>query len=474
MSQTDLKTLELLATRLRTHFSRQTWDDLRHGVCAEYDIPSEFIAWRRLRILSEIETRTYDCCVGSCCCFVGKYAALDTCPFCKEKRYNPRGTARRSFHYTPLIPQLRGMFQNRDMAANLRYRLNSERSYEPGVTRDVFDAEDYRRLRQTPVDEGQAYRFFDNPEDIALGLSTDGFNLFKRRRRGLSTAWPIILINYNLDPRIRTRLENVLCVGIIPGPRQCKDLNSFLVPLLDELLELERGVHCGGLNPEGGGYNFVLHAFILIVFGDIPAVTKMLSVKGTNALVPCRTCYLKGVLCELERTSVYYIPLRHPAEKTSYPCDKLPMRTKALFSLHLDAIEAPGPENARDRLRRDVGIVSRSIFMRLKSVDLPSSFPYDIMHLLYENLVPNMIGHWTGTFKWLDQGKGKYELTALQWTTIGKLTEQATKTIPSEFVGTLLNIADDLVHYKAEAYGFWFQYLAPILLKDRLREKYYK
>jgi hypothetical protein len=79
LSKRDSKTLQLLATRLRTHFSRATWDDLRLGVCAEQEIPSEFIAWRRLRILSELETRLYDCCVNSCCAFLGKYIGLNLC-----------------------------------------------------------------------------------------------------------------------------------------------------------------------------------------------------------------------------------------------------------------------------------------------------------------------------------------------------------------------------------------------------------
>jgi hypothetical protein len=363
------------------------------------------------------------------------------------------------------------------MATKLWYRVKAKRQYEPGVIDDIFDAENYRRLRTTPVNEGNPYHFFDNPEDIALGLSTDGFTLFKRRRRGLSTAWPIILVNYNLDPRIRNRIENTLCVGVIPGPKQCRDLNLFLAPLIEELLELEGGIDCSGLKPEGEegyGYDFVLHAFILIVFGDIPAVTKMLLIKGTNGLTPCRACYLQGVLCKLQRNLIYYIPLQHPSEKQPFPCDQLPMRTKEQFKIDLEKIEAPQPANAREKLRRDLGIVSRSVFMRLKSVDLPSSFPYDIMHLLFENLVPNMVDHWTGNFKWLDQGRGKYELTPLQWSTIGQLTTQATKTVPSAFVGTLLNIAEDMLHYKAEANAFWFQFIAPVLLKGRLKSRYYK
>ncbi|KAG8709425.1 hypothetical protein FRC11_005568 [Ceratobasidium sp. 423] len=96
------------------------------------------------------------------------------------------------------------------------------------------------------------------------------------------------------------------------------------------------------------------------------------------------------------------------------------------------------------------------------------------MHLLFKNLVPNMIWHWTGRFKGLGQGTGNYELAPHDWAEIGRLMAQATKTIPSEFVGMLPNIAQDENLYKAEAYAFWVQYLAPILLEGRLLEKYYE
>jgi hypothetical protein len=323
------------------------------------------------------------------------------------------------------------------------------------------------------VDEGGGYHFFTNPEDIALGLSTDGLNLFKRRRRGLSTAWPIILVNYNLDPRIRTRLENILCVGVIPGPKQCKDLNSYLAPLVEELLALERGVYIGGLTPGGIGYDFVLRAFIIIVFGDIPAVTKMMAMKGHNAISPCRACYIQGVLCQLENASVYYVPLRPPGA-AAFPIDRLPMRRPELFRMHYEDIEALGTKAARERIRRDVGVNSRSILSQLKSINFPSSFPFELMHLLFENLFPNMVRHWTGTFKALDQGSGSYELSKATWKEIGILTAQATKTIPSTFVGTIPDIAEDIKLFKAEAFSFWFQYLAPILLKGKLPAKYYE
>jgi hypothetical protein len=389
-------------------------------------------------------------------------------------RFNSAGSSRRLFRYSPLIPQLRALFLDPDMVEKLGYRVLCDQIREDGVIQDVFDSEQYLKLRETLLDPEGNYHFFDDPRDIALGVSTDGFTLFKRRRCGFSTAWPILITNYNLHPRIRNRLENVLCVGVIPGPKQCKDLNSFLVPLLDELLELEAGVE--GSTPPGPGLkgsNFVFRAFLIIIFGDIPAVAKMLMMKGHNAAKPCRSCLISGVLCQLERNSVYYVPLAHPDQAHVLTFADLPPRTHQQILDQLDEIEAAQTEARRKNLAQEYGLNSRSIFTYLRSIDLAMCAPYDAMHLLFENLVPNMIRHWTGHFKGLNQGSGSYQLTQEQWDKIGKLTETAAHTVPSFFVGTLPNIAQDGNLYKAEAYSFWFQYLAPILLHSRLREPYY-
>ncbi|CAE6417428.1 unnamed protein product, partial [Rhizoctonia solani] len=367
----DRTVLQFLATRLRTHFSRQTYNDLRHGACAELKIPSEFVAWRRLRILSDLESRSYDCCVNSCVCFLGRYRNLTSCPYCKEARLNSAGSPRRRFRYSPLIPQLRALFQDPEMAEKLGYRVLCDTVRENRVIQDVFDAEHYLKLRETLLDPEGDYHFFDDPRDIALGVSTDGFTLFKRRRRGLSTAWPILIINYNLHPRIRNRLENVLCVGVIPGPKQCKDLNSYLVPLLDELLELEAGVTCTTPpGPDGVGSNFVFHAFLIMLFGDIPAVAKLLMMKGHNAFKPCRACLIPGVWRQFERTGVYYVPLALPGKEKVLTYADLPLRTHQQILDQLAQMEAAPTQARRQELAKEFGLNSRSIFAHLRSIDL--------------------------------------------------------------------------------------------------------
>ena len=72
-------------------------------------------------------------------------------------------------------------------------------------------------------DEKLPFWFFLDPQDIALGLSTDGFGPFKHH---IKTAWPIILFNYNLPPEERFQKDNIISVGIIPGLKKPGDCDS--------------------------------------------------------------------------------------------------------------------------------------------------------------------------------------------------------------------------------------------------------
>ncbi|QRW11103.1 Transposase family tnp2 [Ceratobasidium sp. AG-Ba] len=478
LTDEDRRTLRFLAARQRTHFSRQIYEDLRMNACEELNLPSDFLAWTRLKALSNLQTRAYDMCVNSCLCFLGKHQDLDACPFCHSPRYTPAGVPRRVFNYTPLIPQLISLFQNPDSIEKVRRRARHEevRLEEPNVIDDVFDGEVYRTLRQTRVREDSEYRYFDNLDDIALGLGTDGFSMFKRRRhKGTSTAWPLILVNYNLHPSIRNKLENIICVGVIPGPKECKDINSFLVPLIDELLELADGVEASKVaskvdNFVGEGVKFRLHAFLIIVFGDIPAISKLLLLRGHGAIVPCRTCLIKATPYRkpnrLGRDHVtYYVPLTRPgAQNLALPGQLIP-RTNETFQYYYRQIENSHGAR-REELMKQSGLNGKPVLARLGSIDLAN--------------FPNLVRLWKGEFKDIDSGRDDdndieqpYHISAADWEDIGRRTVGATRTIPGQFVGTLLNIDVDMGIYKAEGYSFWFLYIAPILLHDRLDREYY-
>ena len=88
------------------------------------------------------------------------------------------------------------------MAQTMQYCGNF--THIPGTFKDIFDGNAYQTLcsapitiNNTPLDVGAVY--FGDPQDVALGLSTDGFGIFSH---GQATAWPLILFNYNLPPEI--------------------------------------------------------------------------------------------------------------------------------------------------------------------------------------------------------------------------------------------------------------------------------
>jgi len=134
-----------------------------------------------------------------------------------------------------------------------------------------------------------AHHYFSDHCDIALGFTTNGFAPFKKRKQ---TVWIQIVFNYNLPPDECFQKDNILCVGIIPGPKKPQDTDSFIYPLMQELLELATGV---------SAYDtlscsvFALHAYLITAFGDIPAVSMLMHMKGHNALCPCQMCGIQGI-----------------------------------------------------------------------------------------------------------------------------------------------------------------------------------
>jgi hypothetical protein len=56
------------------------------------------------------------------------------------------------------------------------------------------------------------------------------------------------------------------------------------------------------------------------------------------------------------------------------------------------------------------------------------------MHLIWSNLIPNLVHLWTGSFKNLDHSKEDYVLEPTVWKAIGEATVAAGKTVPTVLV----------------------------------------
>jgi len=96
------------------------------------------------------------------------------------------------------------------------------------------------------------------------------------------------------------------------------------------------------------------------------------------------------------------------------------------------------------------------------------------MHLIWENLIPNLVLLWTSEFKGLDKGTEEYELAPKVWQAICAAGAAAGSTIPSTFGARTPSIATNKSACSAEVWSFWTLYLGPILLRQRFhRQRYY-
>jgi hypothetical protein len=265
---------------------------------------------------------------------------------------------------------------------------------------------------------------------------TDGFGPFKRRNKA---AWPLILFNYNLPPEERFHKEHIISLGSIP--KKPLDLDSFLWPFMQELLQLAIGVSAFDALSQA---IFILHAFLIVVFGDIPAVSMIMHMKGHNTTSPCRMCEIQGI-CK-PGTNTHYVPLNRsffPGSQDSYDPSALPLHDHASFLEQATTVQSATTNKDFDRLSTKFGIKGVPLLSALSSLSFLTSFPYDFMHLIWANLIPNLI----------------------------LLVHQFLQHLDL----VVSNIALEKSQMIAETYSIWTLHLAPVLLKGHfLNEYYYK
>ena len=126
-----------------------------------------------------------------------------------------------------------------------------------------------------------------------------------------------------------------------------------------------------------------------------------------------------------------------------------------------------------DRLSMKYGIKGIPLLSLISTVTLPSSFSSDITHLIFKNLVPNLIGHYTGNFKELDDSTEEYTIPPHIWSEICKIIATSGNTIPSQLGAWMPNLEKDCSHMMAEAWSFWVMYIGPIVLQNCFKKPQY-
>ncbi|KAG9089588.1 hypothetical protein FRC06_001476 [Ceratobasidium sp. 370] len=311
LTEEELDSIKMAAIHQFGHISQCNYERIRFSFWEKVWLLTLQRLGTHLKTLSGITPLDINCCINICYAFTGNHTEEETCSKCGAARYDDQGCPQQTYQYIPTIPCFQALFNNPTMIEKLLYRHNYVE--EDGAMDDLFDSDTYKNLCQQNI-------------------------------------------------LIDAQLHDLFPVVVIPGPFQPKDFNSYLVPYVNECLELARGVKTYNVLTR---WTFILRQHPVMVCSDMQAIKHYEQMKGPNSMVPCCECLAVSIYHSGQRT--YYIPLAKPldpdnpsATTSSYDPLTLPLRTEEKTIAHLAWMEHTATQPCIKQLREEIaGYVER-------------------------------------------------------------------------------------------------------------------
>jgi hypothetical protein len=160
---------------------------------------------------------------------------------------------------------------------------------------------------------------------------------------------------------------------------------------------------------------------------DMPALAKANGSKNTGAIIPCHECPITGIWDPAKKTvTTYYVPHQCLGDDELRMDELLAnLKTHADYEVAWHELSEAATVAEYKTIQSRYGITCIPILGLLPSIDLVKSFPFGMMHLLFENNAPNLILHWKGIYKILIPEEDPQ---------IGKETADTVRTTPSSMV----------------------------------------
>ncbi|KAL0571931.1 hypothetical protein V5O48_010032 [Marasmius crinis-equi] len=239
-----------------------------------------------------------------------------------------------------------------------------------------------------------------------------------------------------------------------------KDLDSFLISLRDKIHRLMRGVPAFNTRAQ---LSFILHAYLIRVFGDMPAIAKLMHMKGHNGFCPCCACLISGVRNSAPGTrQPYYTPLHRHDGSSLDPCT-LPLWTHEQFIRQAAQVSQAPTDTDEEARSKEYGINGIPVFASISSLSFPDSFPHNFMHLAFHNVLYTLINLWTVDYKGLDIGHEDYKLRPSVIEAIGKACVKSGDTTPLSFGAHVPNLDTECHYYTIESWMLFATTLGPVL-----------
>lgn len=151
------------------------------------------------------------------------------------------------------------------------------------VLSDVYDGAIWKDFQSPALGS-----FLETPYNLVLQFNIDWFQPYDHVTYSVGAIYFTVL---NLPAAERYKMKNVFLVAILPGPDEPKhDMNSFLKPLVDDLLNLRKeGIQVNF--PDGS--SVTVKCVVGCLACDIPASRKAAGFIGHSGRLGCSKCKKK-------------------------------------------------------------------------------------------------------------------------------------------------------------------------------------
>jgi hypothetical protein len=194
-----------------------------------------------------------------CILFYKQYSEPHRCPKCGGPRY--RDEERKLFllkvlRHFPIIPRVQRMFRSPCLSSLMLWHSEnrSNREGSDNLVRHPCESKAWKHFEEN-VDP----LFKQDPRNIHFALAADGVNPFKQTR-SIWSKWLVLLLNYNLPPWLYMKKFFIMLALLIPGKQSVnmENFDVFMEPLVEELLELWKGVLAYDILKDVGFWKFAL------------------------------------------------------------------------------------------------------------------------------------------------------------------------------------------------------------------------
>ena len=147
---------------------------------------------------------------------------------------------------------------------------------------DIYDGEIWKNFPDT----SDGLYFTPKTADSYLGIIIN-LNWFQPFESSVYSCGAIYGVICNLPREIRFKKENILTLGLLPGPNEVKlhKINHYLSPIVDELLEFWNGVEIPAAEKN-------IRLALICCSNDIPAARKLCG--HISASASCYRCHKRA------------------------------------------------------------------------------------------------------------------------------------------------------------------------------------